>query len=92
MSNGAAQTEIPLGLLFFESEAQGTVCLFYNNGSASVCIFINTDIDSIGWQHVFNKLGPFNEAECITAEVVLKSHIIDLFEFVDAIEVEMVDG
>ena len=77
---------------FFESEAQGTVCLFYSNGPASVCIFINTDIDSIGWQHVFNKFGPFNEAKCITVEIVLKSHIIDLFKFVNAIEVEVVDG
>jgi hypothetical protein len=43
-------------------------------------------------QHLFYQFWPLDEAEGTRVEIVLIAHVVDLFETLDAIEVEMIDS
>ena len=60
--------------------------------STSIRIFVNVYIDSIGWQNFCNEFWPFDKTECPTIKIIFNAHIIDLFQFMNAVEVKMVDG
>ena len=65
--------------------------LFNCYQTTTVGLFLNADADGILGQNVFYQFWPLNEAEGTRVEVVLIAHIIHLFEFLDSIEVEVVD-
>ena len=66
--------------------------LFNCYQTTTVGLFLNADADGILGQNVFYQFWLLNEAEGARVEVVLIAHIIHLFEFLDAIEVEVENG
>lgn len=55
-------------------------------------LFFNRDLNSILRQDFLNEFRPFEKAETTAVKVVLITHIIDLFQLLDTVEVEVVDG
>ena len=58
----------------------------------TVGLFFNRDLNSILRQDFLNEFRPFEKAETTAVKVVLIAHIIDLFQLLDTVEVEVVDG
>ena len=48
-------------------------------------------LDGIFRQQFFHQFRPFDETECAAIEIILVAHVINFFQLLDAIEVEMVN-
>lgn len=43
------------------------------------------------WHQRVDELGPFQEAETSAVEIILVANVVDLFQLLDSIEIEMED-
>ena len=59
--------------------------------SSAIISSLDSYLCSILRQQVVYKFGPFEEAERAAIEIVFVSHIVYFLQFLDAIEVEMVN-
>ena len=62
------------------------------NGAGAVGIFRDGHLDGIFGKKVFDELGPLNETEGTTVEIILIAHVIDFLQALDAVEVEVEDA
>lgn len=59
------------------------------NGAASVAVHVDVNAQGIIGQKVLDELGPFDETEMSAVEIVLKPHVVCLFDAADSVEVEV---
>ena len=71
---------------------RGLECLVKANDALSVVHFLDGDAHGVFRKNLLNQLGPFDEAEVTGVEIVLGSHVVGFFQFLDAVEVKMIDG
>ena len=65
---------------------------FSEDSPAAVFGLFDVHLRGVFRQKFFDKLGPFDETESPTVEIILVTHVVDFLEFLDAIEVEMTDA
>lgn len=64
--------------------------ILYDELAFAVLHFLNGYFDGIARQKFFHQFRPFDEAEGAAVEVVLVAHVVHFFQFLDAVEVEMI--
>ena len=64
---------------------------FKVHDSASIFRFFNLDFYSIARQKFFYQFRPFDEAERTAVQIIFVSHIVHLFQFLDPVEIEVVN-
>ena len=64
---------------------------FKAHDAASIFRFFNLDFYSIARQKFFYQFRPFDEAEGTAIEIILISHVVYFVQFLDTIEIKMVN-
>ena len=59
--------------------------------SCSVFFGGNSHFGAVFRQQVFYQFRPLQEAEVTTVEIIFVAHVVHLIEFLDAVEIEVVD-
>ena len=66
-------------------------CCVKADQTVSVFRLFNGYADSIARQQFFNQFRPFDEAERTAVQIIFVSHIVHLFQFLDPVEIEVVN-
>lgn len=64
--------------------------LEFNHPAAIFCLG-DIHLDGISRQDILDQLRPLQKAQGTTVKVILIAHVVDLFQFLDTVEVEMID-
>ena len=75
-------------MLFFLFGAVGDLP-FYASGS--VFFYGDSHFGAVFRQQFFYQFRPLQEAEVTAVEIIFVAHIVNLIEFLDAVEIEVVD-
>ena len=60
-------------------------------GACTVFLFGKSHADGIVGQERFDLLRPFDEAPCSTVEIILRSDVERLTDFIDTVKIEMIN-
>lgn len=75
-------------MLFFLFEAVGDLPFY---ASCSVFFYGNSHFGAVFRQQFFYQFRPLQETEVAAVEIIFVAHVVYLIEFLDAVEIEVVD-
>lgn len=89
---GAVRDAVATGLNLGRAARRLAARLVHCQRARSVGVFRKVDADGLFGQQLLDEFGPFEQADVAGVEVIFIAHIVDFFQALYAVEIEMEDA